>query len=82
MCNIFTNFIQSQFLAFAIQYFFIDKSGWEFPKYLEILKRFDIYKAQEDYLNLNLEEPIDFGDFPFILIYVFIATSKSNSMEK
>ena len=45
-------------------YFFIDKTGWEFPKYLEMLKQFEIYKAEEDYLNLKLEEPVDFGDFP------------------
>ena len=45
-------------------HFFIDKTGWEFPKYLEMLKQFEIYKAEEDYLNLKLEEPVDFGDFP------------------
>ena len=51
-----------------MKYIFIDTKGWEFPKYLEILKQFEIYKAEEDYLNLNLEEPIDFGDC-FIISY-------------
>ena len=44
------------------------------------MKQFDIYKAQEDYLNLNLEEPIDIGDFVIIIIYVATVTSESNSM--
>ena len=60
-------------------YFFIDRTGWEFPKYLEMLKQFDIYKAEEDYINLKLEEPVDFGDFPvtFLLRCVDISRIKS-----
>ena len=45
-----------------MNYFFIDRSGWDFPKYLQILKEFDIYKAEDDYLNLKWEEPAEIGD--------------------
>ena len=54
--------------SMSLQYLFIDRCGWEFPKYLEMLKQFDIYKAEEDYINLKLEEPVDFGDFTIIFI--------------
>ena len=60
-------YLKSYFIAafsMSTKYFFIDRTGWEFPKYLEMLKQFDIYKAEEDYLNLKLEEPVEFGDFP------------------
>ena len=64
----------------STKYFFIDRTGWEFPKYLEMLKQFDIYKAEEDYINLKLEEPVDFGDFPVTFLCLCVDISKINSI--
>ena len=44
-------------------YLFIDRAGWDFPKYLQILTEFDIYKTKEDYLNIKFEEPPEIGEF-------------------
>ena len=61
-----------------MHYFFIDRSGWDFPKYLQILKEFDIYKAEDDYLNIKFEEPPEIGDCIDIFIKYLLDYSDSN----
>ena len=56
-------------------YLFIDRAGWDFPKYLQILKEYDIYKAEEDYLNIKFEEPPDIGEFLDRLIQSLVVHS-------
>ena len=54
---------------------FIDRAGWDFPKYLQILKDYDIYKAEEDYLNIKFEEPPEIGEFSDIIFVILVARS-------
>ena len=57
---------------------FIDRAGWDFPKYLQILKEYDIYKTEEDYLNIKFEEPPEIGEFSDKLIKQFVDISNIN----
>ena len=56
---------------------FIDRAGWDFPKYLQILKDYDIYRAEEDYLNIKFEEPPEIGEFSDIIVVLLVARSNS-----
>ena len=59
-------------------YLFIDRAGWDFPKYLQILKEYDIYKTEEDYLNIKFEEPPEIGEFSDRFIKQLVAISIIN----
>ena len=59
-------------------YLFIDRAGWDFPKYLQILKEYDIYKTEEDYLNIKFEEPPEIGEFSDRFIKQLVAISNIN----
>ena len=64
-------------LACPLICLFIDRAGWDFPKYLQILKDYDIYKAEEDYLNIKFEEPPEIGEFSDIIVVLLVAHSNS-----
>ena len=65
-------------LAPPLLYIFIDRAGWDFPRYLQILKEYDIYKTEEDYLNIKFEEPPEIGEFSDKLIKQFVDISNIN----
>ena len=76
--NILLIIIKEGILARPLLYLFVDRAGWDFPKYLQILKEYDIYKTEEDYLNIKFEEPPEIGEFSDRLIKQLVAIPNIN----